>query len=442
MCNKESLMKTLYDILAAKRDGGILTREDLSGFLQKYLDGEVTDYQMSALLMAIFIRGLNAEELAVFADTMLRSGRVLDFSHLNRIAVDKHSTGGVGDKISIPLAPLLAALNFAVPMISGRGLGHTGGTLDKLESIPGFSVNLTAEQFAGMVEAFGVSMIGQTPDIAPLDKKLYALRDVTGTVESIPLIASSIMSKKLAEGIKGLVLDVKVGSGAFMKTFEAAEKLAVTMQAIGESLGTKVAVVFSDMEEPLGYTVGNSLEIEESIDVMKGIYIPEVTELIRDEAASLMLLFNKTLNREDARALAKTKLDDGSALKIFREMVRLQGGNPEVADNPRHILPQAKYEYILTAENAGFIHHLAAIQFGKALIALGGGRERKEDAIDHAVGFIFKKKKGTAVQKGEPVALIRYNDQARLKKALELIKDAVIINDTPPQPHKLILGYR
>ena len=273
-------MRLFYDIIADKRDGVELSSEDISYFLESYLSGSLNDYQMSAMLMAVFFNGLSENELKTWVDKMLYSGEVLDFSHIEGPVVDKHSTGGVGDKISIPLAPLLAELGFCVPMISGRGLGHTGGTLDKLESIPGFSVNIDNERFHEIISKNRMLLIGQTPQIAPLDKKLYALRDVTGTVESIPLIASSIMSKKLAEGIDGLILDLKIGGGAFMKNMESGRKLARTMKEIGSRFNTKVDVLFTDMNEPLGFATGNSLEIIESIEVMKGGYVPQVTELV------------------------------------------------------------------------------------------------------------------------------------------------------------------
>ena len=284
-------MRLFYDIIADKRDKKTLSKEDISDFLQSYLDGTLKDYQMSAMLMAVFFNSLNDEELETWTEKMLYSGEVLDFSDLDGFVVDKHSTGGVGDKISIPLAPLLAELGFYVPMISGRGLGHTGGTLDKLESIPGFSVNIDKESFKRSVRINRMALIGQTPEIAPLDKRLYALRDVTGTVESVPLIASSIMSKKLAEGINGLILDIKIGEGAFMKDLASGTRLAKTMQAIGKRFGRSVDVLFTNMDEPLGYTVGNALEIKESLDVMQGKYVPQVTELTLKMAAVLVKTF-------------------------------------------------------------------------------------------------------------------------------------------------------
>ena len=326
-------MRLFYDIIADKRDKKALSKEDISDFLQSYLDGTLKDYQMSAMLMAVFFNSLNNEELETWTEKMLYSGEVLDFSDLDGIVVDKHSTGGVGDKISIPLAPLLAELGFYVPMISGRGLGHTGGTLDKLESIPGFSVNIDKESFKKIVRMNKMSLIGQTPEIAPLDKRLYALRDVTGTVESVPLIASSIMSKKLAEGINGLILDIKIGEGAFMKDLASGTRLAKTMQAIGKRFGRSVDVLFTNMDEPLGYTVGNALEIKESLDVMQGKYVPQVTELTLRMAAVLMKTFKMTASIEEGEEKAAKMLQTGRVLERFASTIKLQGGDPKVALN-------------------------------------------------------------------------------------------------------------
>ena len=432
-------MRLFYDIIGDKRDGRELPADDITRFLTGYLRDELTDYQMSALLMAVCIRGLTPAELAVWADTMLRSGEVLSFPDDGRPVVDKHSTGGVGDKISIPLAPLLAALGFRVPMISGRGLGHTGGTLDKLESIPGFRVGLDLDAFKRQVQELGVAMIGQTAEIAPLDRRLYALRDVTGTVESVPLIASSIMSKKLAEGIDGLLLDVKTGDGAFMQEMRDAKKLAATMKDIGERAGKKMVVLITDMSEPLGRAAGHALEIEESIAVLRGEDIPQVTELTLRQAAELLLAFGKVKNRAAGIKSARKRLSDGTALEIFRRMVERQGGDPRVLDDPS-LLPSASHIHELTADRDGFLAGVGARAVGKALVALGGGRIRKEDAIDPAVGMIFPKKVGDAVAKGEPVVRIHYRDRARLDAALELLAGAVSVSDGPVTARKLITG--
>jgi len=432
-------MRLFYDIIADKRDGSTLSQEDISYFLNSYLKGSLKDYQMSAMLMAVFINKLNKKELKAWVESMLYSGDVIDFSDIDAPVVDKHSTGGVGDKISIPLAPLLAVMGFHVPMISGRGLGHTGGTLDKLESIPGFSVNLDIEKFKKMVRENGLSLIGQTPEIAPLDKKLYALRDVTGTVESIPLIASSIMSKKMAEGIKGLILDVKTGNGAFMKNIEAATELAVTMKEIGESLNVKVDVLFTNMNEPLGYCVGNSLEIIESVKVLKGEYVPQVTELVLEMAATLMVSFKMADSLEDGRVSAESKLKNGSAFEKFKEIVELQGGDPKYIDNTEK-MPLSSKKKEIKASTDGVVTELNALLFGKALVSLGGGRIAKEDDIDPGVGFIIHKKAGEKISKGETIFEIYYSDEAKLESCMKYTDQAVTVSQTAQKTDNLIIG--
>ncbi len=432
-------MRLFYDIIADKRDKKVLSKEDISDFLQSYLDGTLKDYQMSAMLMAVFFNSLNNEELETWTEKMLYSGEVLDFSDIDGIVVDKHSTGGVGDKISIPLAPLLAELGFYVPMISGRGLGHTGGTLDKLESIPGFSVNIDKETFKKIVRTNKMSLIGQTPEIAPLDKRLYALRDVTGTIESVPLIASSIMSKKLAEGINGLILDIKIGEGAFMKDLASGTRLAKTMQAIGRRFGRSVDVLFTNMDEPLGYTVGNALEIKESLDVMQGKYVPQVTELTLRMAAVLMKTFKMTGSVEEGEEKARKMLETGRVLERFAKTVLLQGGDPRVTEN-YSLLPESRFKKEVYAANGGFIGRINALDFGKALIRLGGGRLRKEDSVNKAVGFVFAKKAGEKVAKGDLLYTIHFDDEERLKSAEEYLKDAVSISENRTKGRDLILG--
>ncbi len=432
-------MRLFYDIIGDKRDGRELSADDITRFLTGYLRDELTDYQMSALLMAVCIRGLTPAELSVWADTMLRSGQVLSFPDDGRPVVDKHSTGGVGDKISIPLAPLLAALGFRVPMISGRGLGHTGGTLDKLESIPGFRVGLDLDSFKRQIQELGVSMIGQTAEIAPLDRRLYALRDVTGTVESVPLIASSIMSKKLAEGIEGLLLDVKTGDGAFMREMRDAKRLARTMKAIGARAGRKMAVLITDMSEPLGRAAGHAHEIAESIAVLRGEEVPQVTALTVRQAAELLVAFGRSKSRAAGEQEARRRLFDGTALALFRRLVERQGGDPRVIDDPS-LLPQAPQVHELTAVRDGHLSRVGARAVGKALVALGGGRVRKEDAIDAAVGMTFPKKVGEPVVKGEPVIRIHYRDRARLDAALELLTGAIEIALRPVLPPELVAG--
>ena len=432
-------MRLFYDIIADKRDKKTLSKEDISDFLQSYLDGTLKDYQMSAMLMAVFFNSLNDEELETWTEKMLYSGEVLDFSDLDGFVVDKHSTGGVGDKISIPLAPLLAELGFYVPMISGRGLGHTGGTLDKLESIPGFSVNIDKESFKRSVRINRMALIGQTPEIAPLDKRLYALRDVTGTVESVPLIASSIMSKKLAEGINGLILDIKIGEGAFMKDLASGTRLAKTMQAIGKRFGRSVDVLFTNMDEPLGYTVGNALEIKESLDVMQGKYVPQVTELTLRMAAVLMKTFKMTASIEEGEEKATKMLKSGRVLERFASTIKLQGGDPKVASN-QSLLPESRFRKEVKATESGVINKINALDFGKALIRLGGGRLRQEDSVNKAVGFVFAKKAGEKVTKGDLLYTIHFDGEERLKSAEEYLKDAVIISEKPAEKARLILG--
>lgn len=431
-------MRLFYDIIADKRDKKTLSKEDISDFLQSYLDGTLKDYQMSAMLMAIYFNSLNEQELKTWTEKMLFSGEVLDFSDIDGVVVDKHSTGGVGDKISIPLAPLLAELGFYVPMISGRGLGHTGGTLDKLESIPGFSVELPDDRIKEAMKKNKVILIGQSAKIAPLDSKLYALRDVTGTVESIPLITSSIMSKKLAEGIHGLILDVKIGHGAFMKTLERGRTLAAAMQAVGKRFGVSVDILFTSMEEPLGFATGNSLEIKESLDVLRGKYVPQVTELTVQMAATLMKRFNLAASLEEGRKAAENVLKSGRALERFGRIIELQGGDPRVIDDGS-ILPESRYRKEIFAADSGFISRIDALSFGKALVQLGGGRLRKEDDVDPAVGFVFGKKVGEKVTKGDLLYTVYYSDESKLAGADEYLSGAIGISEKA-EATKLILG--
>ena len=375
-------MRLFYDIIADKRDKRELTGEDISYFLESYLHGELSDYQMSAMLMAIFFNGLSENELKTWVEKMLFSGEVLDFSHIDGPVVDKHSTGGVGDKISIPLAPLLAELGFCVPMISGRGLGHTGGTLDKLESIPGFSVNIEKDRFNEIINKNRMLLIGQTPQIAPLDKKLYALRDVTGTVESIPLIASSIMSKKLAEGINGLIIDLKIGGGAFMKTMESGRKLAETMKDIGKRFNTHVDVLFTDMNEPLGLTTGNSLEIIESVEVMKGKYVPQVTELVLRMAATLMMTFKMCRSIEEGEKIALEKLQSGTKLPDSEKLLNFRGGDSRAIDEPGKILPSSKFRKEIFADQPrGSLQKMDARLLEKHLFNLAEDGLEKKTAL-------------------------------------------------------------
>ncbi len=399
---------TPYEIIKHKRDGKVLPAAEIESFLAGYTKGEIPDYQMSALCMAVFYKGLTPPELGAWAGAMLRSGDVLDLSETKGIKVDKHSTGGVGDKVSLCLAPLAAACGVPVPMISGRGLGHTGGTLDKLESIPGFRVDLSVADYRRLVRDVGACLIGQTATLAPADKKLYALRDVTATVDCIPLIASSIMSKKLAEGIDALVLDVKVGSGAFMKSLEDARTLARTMISIGSEMGKKVTALITDMDQPLGRAVGNALEVEEAIAVLHGTAPADLTECTFALTAEMLVLGKRAENEADARAQLKRAGADGSGLRKLEEIVKAQGGNP-AAVRDLSLLPKAKHQQDVAAPTEGFVTGIECEAVGLAGVALGAGRERTDSKIDHAVGFTLLKKVGERVAKGEPFVRIHHN---------------------------------
>jgi len=420
----------ILDVIRKKRDGLELSRAEIDALVLGYTNGEVADYQASAWLMAALIRGLSGAETAALTDSMLRSGTVLDLSAIPKKKVDKHSTGGIGDKTSLILAPVVAAGGLAVPMVSGRGLGHTGGTLDKLESIPGFNVNLSASQFQSVLQKCGCAMIGQTQEIAPADKKLYALRDVTGTVESPSLICASIMSKKLAEGIDALVLDVKTGSGAFMKSEEDAAHLAGLMVETGQRMGKQVVALITGMDEPLGQCVGNALEVAECIDVLNDRGPEDLRQLCMELAGWMFLLGGAVASIEQGRALARQMIKSGKALERFREMVVLQGGDASVLDNPDR-LPQAQHKMEVASPKAGYVTAIQCEQMGTACVLLGGGRERKEDTIDHAVGYVVHKKVSDRVVAGEPLCTLHYNSESRAARARELILESYQIGDAP-----------
>jgi len=416
-------------LIRKKRDGVVLEDDELRAFIAGVTDGSIPDYQTAAMLMAIFFRGLDDRELAAWADAMTRSGDVIDLSRIARAKVDKHSTGGVGDKISIPLAPAVAACGVAVPMVSGRGLGHTGGTLDKLESIPGFRVDLPVEKFAQLVDELGVCLIGQTARIAPADKKLYALRDVTGTVESLPLIASSIMSKKLAEGIDGLVLDCKVGRGAFMKTIEKARELAGLIRAIGVRAGKRVTAVLTDMDAPIGRTIGNALEIRESIEVLRGGGPADTRELTHVLGAEMLVLGGVAKDPAQGRARIERALADGSALEVFRKVVAAQGGDPRVCDSPGSVLPKAAHRDELTLK-AGRVVAIDSEALGVAGVLLGAGRRTKEDTIDPAAGLVVDAYLGEVIEPGAaPQIVLHHNlpEGGRLAEARAMIEAAFVI---------------
>jgi pyrimidine-nucleoside phosphorylase len=430
------------ELIRKKRDGECLEPEEIRDFIAGITDGSIPDYQAAAMLMAVFLRGLDDGELAAWAEAMVRSGDVLDLSAIRRPKIDKHSTGGVGDKISLPLAPAVAACGVAVPMVSGRGLGHTGGTLDKLESIPGFRVDLSVEHFIRQVDELGTCLIGQTARIAPADKKLYALRDVTGTVESIPLIASSIMSKKLAEGLDGLVLDCKVGSGAFMKTRDLARALARAIRAIGEAAGKRVTVVLTDMDAPIGRMIGNALEVRESIEVLRGGGPADTRELTVRLGAEMLLLAGAASGEADAVARIEGVLADGSALEVFRRVVAAQGGDPRVCDEPEEVLPRARHQLPLAIWGRGYVRRIDAEKIGVAALLLGAGRRTKEDHIAPAVGLEMWTHVGddARMRDSELVCLHHDFDDANhpaLHRAIELVREAIEVTpegDPAPPP--------
>jgi len=428
------------ELIRKKRDGHELSRAEIDAIVSGYTSGEIPDYQVSAFLMAALLRTLSRAETAALTEAMLHSGDVLDFSELPAPKVDKHSTGGVGDKTSLILAPLVAAAGLYVPMISGRGLGHTGGTLDKLEAIPGFSVNQSLAEFRATLAKVGCAMIGQTAEIAPADKKLYALRDVTGTVESPFLICASIMSKKMAEGIDALVLDVKTGSGAFMKDPKDAEFLAELMVETGERMGTKTVALLTDMDQPLGRYIGNALEVEECVRILRGEGkgSEDLVELTIELAAWMLHLGGKAADVDAGRDSARELLASGKALTKFREMVAAQGGDPAFCDDPGH-LPQARHVADIKADVAGYVGAIQCERMGYASLVLGGGRLRKEDAVDPTVGIVLHKKIGDAVQAGEPLCTVHYNDESKFAEASRMIREAYAVKaDKPAAPHSLI----
>ncbi len=427
------------ELIRKKRNGNPLSADELRALVDAYTAEELPDYQMSAFLMAVYFRSMDAEELAAWTEAMLYSGEVLDLSAIEGAKVDKHSTGGVGDKVSLILAPLAAAAGLKVPMISGRGLGHTGGTLDKLESIPGFDVNQPVERFKQLVDEIGLGLIGQTGEIAPADKKLYALRDVTATVECIPLIASSIMSKKLAEGIDSLVLDVKVGSGAFMKDIDRARELAQTMIDIGATMDRPVRALITDMDQPLGRAVGNSLEVVESLETLRGQGPEDLTELTVELVAEMVDVAGQADgDREGTKARLRGLLEDGSAMEIFLQIVEAQGGDTQACRDPS-LLPTAAHRATFDAKRSGYIEAIDAEQIGLAATELGAGRRTKEDEIDPAVGLVFDKKRGDQVQAGEPILTVHYNDEAALEAALRRLSEAIVVGEERPQAPPLVL---
>lgn len=427
-----------YEIIFKKRNGVELSQKELEWFVDQYTVGEVTDYQAAAFCMAVFFRGMTRDELGFWTGAMLHSGAVLDFSELPGIKVDKHSTGGVGDKVSLPLAPLVAAAGVTVPMISGRGLGHTGGTLDKLESIPGFRTNLSLDEFRRQLGKLGVALIGQTAEIAPADKKLYSLRDVTATVDCIPLIASSIMSKKLAEGIDGLVLDVKVGKGAFMRKLSDAKVLAQTMIDIGSVMGKTIVARLTAMDQPLGNAVGNAIEVVESIDILKGGGPEDLLDVTLTLGAEMLVMAGRSADHDSAIGVLESHIADGSALEKFGEIIEAQGGDRAVLDDYSR-LPSARLSHEIRATESGLIHELDALSVGVAARMLGAGRQTVDDEIDTGAGVLLHRKVGQPVERGDSLATLYASSGGLFAAAEQKLLSGVVVKAEPAPTETLLI---
>lgn len=417
----------VVDIIEKKQMGKALTEEEIRFIVEGFTDSSIPDYQVSAWMMAIYFKGMNEEEASHLTMAMVESGDQIDLSDIEGVKVDKHSTGGVGDTTTIVLAPLVASAGVPVAKMSGRGLGHTGGTLDKFEAIDGFEIEVPIEKFIELVNKNKVAVVGQTGNLAPADKKMYGLRDVTSTVQSIPLIASSIMSKKIASGADAIVLDVKVGDGAFMKTVEQARQLAETMVQIGEQVNRKTLAVISDMSQPLGFAVGNALEVQEAIDTLRGEGPTDLTELCLVLGSQMLMAANKVDTLEEGKTLLQEKINNGEALETLRQFIEHQGGNPAVVDNPE-LLPQAKYQIPIVAERDGVISEWIAHEVGIACSILGAGREKYTDDIDPAVGVVLKVKVGDKVKKGDPVVVVHSNTE-NIDEVKEKLNNAFTISD-------------
>lgn len=426
----------MYDILAKKRDGGILTDEQIQFFIDGYVSGAIPDYQASALLMAIFLKGMTPHETAALTRSMAQSGDLVDLSSIDGIKVDKHSTGGVGDKTTLIVAPVVASLGVRVAKMSGRGLGHTGGTVDKLESIPGFRTTLDREAFFDVVRRVGVSVIGQSGNLAPADKKLYALRDVTATVNSIPLIASSIMSKKIAAGSDRILLDVKTGSGAFMKTLEDSIALAKEMVSIGEHVGRRTVALITDMDRPLGCAIGNALEVREACETLQGRGPADLTEVCIELAANMLWLAEKG-ELAQCRSLARQQIANGEAFAKLKEMVQAQGGDTSVLDDPSRF-DRSNVCYEVLAQREGFLYAMDTERCGIASMELGAGREKKEDPIDYSAGIVLRKKVGDFVRKGEVLASFYSSEESKCRTAEQTFTQALRIQDARPEQTALI----
>jgi pyrimidine-nucleoside phosphorylase len=428
------------ELIRKKREGGSLTRTELESFITQYVKGDIADYQMSALLMAVYFRGMNAEETATFTDVMLHSGDVVDLSGIPGVKVDKHSTGGVGDKVSLILAPMVAACGVPVPMISGRGLGHTGGTLDKLESIPGFSTNFSIPDYKKIIAETGLVLIGQTKEIAPADKKMYALRDVTATVESIPLIAGSIMSKKLAEGIDALVLDVKTGNGAFMQTYDNSVALAQALVGIGTSMGKTTVGFVTDMSQPLGYMIGNWFEVVESIECLRGKKVDDLMEVTYVLGGAMLWLGGKAASIEEGMEQCKSAIYSGKAYEKFCQIVVRQGGDISFVEDVAKY-PQTRHVIDVAAPGDGFVAGFNTMGVGILGIELGAGRTKVDDVIDPAAGIVITKKIGDRVTRGEKLATIYTNRQDAAARAGATLASLIQIAAAPVKPPRLIQAY-
>ena len=427
----------MYELIVKKKRGGELAKGEIDWMIREYTAGRIPDYQMSAMMMAVCFVGMSAEETKDLTLAMAHSGDMLDLSAIRGIKVDKHSTGGVGDKTTLVLAPLVASLGVPVAKMSGRGLGHTGGTIDKLESFTGFHTDLTPEQFIRNVNTIHIAVAGQTANLAPADKKLYALRDVTGTVDQMSLIASSIMSKKLASGADGIVLDVKTGDGAFMKSLDDARALAEEMVSIGKLAGKDVSAVISDMDQPLGSAVGNALEVKEAIRTLKGQGPEDLEQLVLVLGSIMTVKAGRAENTEEAERLLRESLESGRAFEVFKAFIRAQGGNPEEAEHPE-LLPSAEYQEAVCAESDGFVSDIRTEEIGKICLLLGGGRETKESAIDLSVGLVLCKKKGDAVKKGDPLAVIHASDPEKLTEAKKRLLESYEFTSQKPEAAPLI----
>lgn len=427
----------MYDIIIKKRDGLELSKSEINYFVENYTNGNIPDYQISALLMAIYFKNMTLRETVDLTMAMVNSGETLDLSRINGLKVDKHSTGGVGDTTSLVVTPMVAALGIPVAKMSGRGLGHTGGTIDKLESFSGFNVGIKQDDFIRNVNNIKISIMAQTLNLVPADKKLYALRDVTGTVENISLIASSIMSKKIASGADAIVLDVKVGDGAFMKTIDKARQLARLMVDIGKSVKINTTAIISDMNQPLGFAIGNSLEVKEAIETLKGNGPKDLLEICLYLGSNMVLLANRSKSITQARKMLLKTIDDGSALNKFKEFVEAQGGNPKQIENT-NTLPKAKYIVPVFSEKAGYITKIHSQNIGIVAMKLGAGREFKEDNIDLGVGIVLNKKIGDKIKKGEIIAYIHFNEKTRIDDAIQNIKESYDIEKEPTKDIPLI----